>query len=52
MPAWVAVDPWFRDLCAAGKIVVSESTKDTEVEKAIEEAEVKVQKKTKKKTSK
>lgn len=52
VPAWVAADPWFRDLCNAGYIAVSESTKDTEVEKAVEEAEVKVQKKTKKKTSK
>lgn len=51
VPAWVAADPWFRDLCAAGKIAVSESAKDKEVEKAVEKAEVKEQavKKTRKK---
>ena len=53
IPAWVAAEPFFKALCNEGRIAISETTKDSEVEKKVEEAEIKEQvKKTKKKTSK
>lgn len=54
VPSWVAAEPFFKALCNEGRIAISETTKDSEVEKKVEEAEVKEQavKKTRKKTSK
>ena len=41
VPAWVAEETFFKDLCADGKIAVSETTKDADVEKAVEATEKK-----------
>lgn len=35
IPGWVAAHPMFRELCAEGRIVLTESTKDVAVEKAV-----------------
>ena len=47
VPEWVAADPWFADLCRCGEIAVSETTKDKEVEQAVEKAAKKRQTKKK-----
>ncbi len=41
VPAWVAEDTFFKALCAEGRIAISETTKDKDIEEAVEKAEVK-----------
>ena len=35
IPDWVATQPFFQALCREGRIVVTETTKDKDVEKAV-----------------
>lgn len=41
VPDWVAEESFFKALCSCGDIAISESTKDTAVEQAVEKAEKK-----------